>query len=264
MTFTEKLRRAAAEVNKSKLGQAVGLGANTISSYIAKGSVPRADIALKIARAVSVPLEWLTDDAQSWPPPAQSGRSLADVPYTELARELGRRYRLEVLDAVAGLDQAEREDWDAAAAAVRSLKPGADPPPSVVRLLMFQSRLIDSVATVTARYDVRLVADFMHDQMRGGDRPVESVQYAKAVLRLNDLEARDGFGGLLRWSLDHADEIRRLGVFKKTLLTTNWLMQLTHEQRRGELLAQPPEGPATDAGTPTPRVTKRATRKLHI
>ena len=72
MNFTEKLKRASADLNKSKAGERVGLKADTISSYITKKAIPRLDTAVKIARALSVPLEWLADDSQDWPPPQPS------------------------------------------------------------------------------------------------------------------------------------------------------------------------------------------------
>jgi hypothetical protein len=70
MTFREKLRSLGAGVNKSARGVGVGLKPNTISTYMVKGSIPRADIALKMARALGVDVAWLIDDAAPWPPPA--------------------------------------------------------------------------------------------------------------------------------------------------------------------------------------------------
>jgi transcriptional regulator with XRE-family HTH domain len=68
MTFAEKLRAVSEGVNKARAGKAAGMRSTTISNYIATRSIPRADIALKLARALGVSLEWLVDDAQGMPP----------------------------------------------------------------------------------------------------------------------------------------------------------------------------------------------------
>ena len=68
----------------------VGLAPTAISNYIASGSIPRADIALKIARAVGVPLDWLIDDSQDFPPPMPLGSEAESPAVTpeECARKI--------------------------------------------------------------------------------------------------------------------------------------------------------------------------------
>lgn len=71
MTFAEKLKRVTEllAVNKSEISRRAGLKPNAISSYIAKqDTVARADIAARIARALGVDLEWLSDPSKNWPP----------------------------------------------------------------------------------------------------------------------------------------------------------------------------------------------------
>lgn len=68
MTFHEKVTRLCEDRNKSKLSRRAGLSSTGISSYIAKGCLPRLDIALRIARAIGVSLDWLADDTANWPP----------------------------------------------------------------------------------------------------------------------------------------------------------------------------------------------------
>jgi len=70
MNFTEKLSRLTADRSKSEVARAASLSATTISNYIARGSLPRYDIAVRIARAVGVSVEWMLDDAADFPPPA--------------------------------------------------------------------------------------------------------------------------------------------------------------------------------------------------
>lgn len=72
MKFTEKLRLLTDGQNKARIGRCSGLGTTTISNYIAKGSMPRADIAVKMASALNVPIDWLCDDDRDWPPPSST------------------------------------------------------------------------------------------------------------------------------------------------------------------------------------------------
>jgi transcriptional regulator with XRE-family HTH domain len=109
MQFREKLRNLAADQNKAKAGRAVGLGDTTISTYIAKGSIPRADIAFKISKAFNVPTDWLLDDSQEWPPPERI--LLADVDDNRLMREVCRRARLDAIDVRELVDRAGQINW---------------------------------------------------------------------------------------------------------------------------------------------------------
>jgi transcriptional regulator with XRE-family HTH domain len=246
MTFTEKLKKCGQDVNKAKAGETAGLGPTTISNYIAKGSIPRADIALKIARALDVPFEWLIDPDQSWPPPAKSKseRSLTDVPYTELGRELGRRYRLELLDVLAALDHANREDWSSAIEAVRSLKPDHPIPPRAARLMAQLQRIIEQTLTVTLRYDVRLVADFLHDQLPGRDRPIEEMTYTAVLTRFFHIQQSKGLLPLIDWMNEHPEQLRAAGLFSGRCLTVVEILELIDEKKRGELLRKTVEAKA--------------------
>lgn len=116
--FHEKLRRRVEELglNKAKAAREVGLPESTISNYIADDrSLPRIDIAVKIAKAIRVPLQWLADDDAEWPPP--DGNLKADVGVAvasndQLILELARRSRLEMLKILGFLERAEKiPDW---------------------------------------------------------------------------------------------------------------------------------------------------------
>lgn len=68
MTFTEKLRRLCSDRNKAAVSRNAELPTNAVSNYITKGQCPMAPIALRLARALGVSVEWLIDDAKDWPP----------------------------------------------------------------------------------------------------------------------------------------------------------------------------------------------------
>ena len=123
MTFQEKLRRLAPTINKSRAARAVGLKANAISTYMAKGSLPRIDIALKIALALGVPLDWLADDQQDFPPPAKASSSIRDFGDADLVHDLAQRYRSAKLDFLNEADRVKQFDWERAARDAERLGP---------------------------------------------------------------------------------------------------------------------------------------------
>jgi transcriptional regulator with XRE-family HTH domain len=68
MSFHEKLRRLTATSNCAEVSRQLGLSRTALSEYLNKGCTPRADIAFRLARVLSVSLDWLMDDAAGWPP----------------------------------------------------------------------------------------------------------------------------------------------------------------------------------------------------
>jgi DNA-binding XRE family transcriptional regulator len=154
--FTEKLRRCAASINKAKAGKAAGLSPTTISNYIAKGSIPRADIAMKMARALGVPLEWFVDDSQGWPPPSGPNASMTTE---QLAGELGRRMVPVGVVMLGKIHEAQRVDWAAVAGELMDADPKSPLPARLRRLVELPSQ-INALASELLRYEpVALVGD---------------------------------------------------------------------------------------------------------
>lgn len=60
-TFNDRLEKLLKERNlqKKDLADAIGISANGISTWKATGTIPRADIAIKIARYLNVSVEFL-------------------------------------------------------------------------------------------------------------------------------------------------------------------------------------------------------------
>lgn len=58
-----------AGIGRRDLAETAGIPNATLHGWISGQVKPSADGALAIARALGVPLEWLLDDAQSYPPP---------------------------------------------------------------------------------------------------------------------------------------------------------------------------------------------------
>jgi transcriptional regulator with XRE-family HTH domain len=114
MTFHEKLRMRveALGLNKARAAREAGLPESTISSYLSKDkSLPRIDIAFKIARAIGVPLDWLADDKANWPPPIPAAGVVENIQDGFLMREICRRLRLASMDVKERIEKAERIDW---------------------------------------------------------------------------------------------------------------------------------------------------------
>jgi hypothetical protein len=68
MTICEKLTRLLEDRNKTAVAKRAGLRPTYFYQVISEGKCPSAYRALRIARALNVGVEWLLDDAQSWPP----------------------------------------------------------------------------------------------------------------------------------------------------------------------------------------------------
>src|SRR5438552_1110885 len=125
MNFKEKLKRATEGKKRSDLARRANLNPKVISNYInRKSTIPRADIAAKIAKALDVTVEWLFDDAQGWPPPQPVTVTPASFSDQELMRELAIRWRNALLDFISAADAAEEFDWQRATREVQRTPPG--------------------------------------------------------------------------------------------------------------------------------------------
>jgi len=197
MKFHEKLRRRVAELglNKSKAARAVGLHESVISNYLFReDSLPRVDIALKIARACKVPLEWLADDNMDWPPPAENAPALYKIGDRDLVFELAARWRRKQDELLLLLDQAEKMDWGKFAASLRSYyeKKGVGQDEIIDgRTIVF--KLITARADGGEGYDISRFSDRHHDAMPGSERDRSEFDAAKINDRISKILANKSF-----------------------------------------------------------------------
>jgi transcriptional regulator with XRE-family HTH domain len=176
VTFHEKLRRRVAQlgIKKSRAAREAGLPASTINSYLAKPkSLPRIDIAAKIAKAVNVPLEWLIDDSAGWPPPSAdwSDRTVTDASDESLVREVCRRLRLAQIDFLESARATGSIDWVAVTEATVGAESGAELPEISKRAMV----LLGSVQAKFNRlrsFDVDFYAILHHSDLPGGNRSI--------------------------------------------------------------------------------------------
>jgi transcriptional regulator with XRE-family HTH domain len=91
MRFAEKVNRRLAELgwNDSRLAIEAKVSTSAVGKWTDGESLPRIDLAIRVARALSVSLDYLADDALDEPPPPSEARSVADEMILDLARELG-------------------------------------------------------------------------------------------------------------------------------------------------------------------------------
>ena len=155
MRFAEKLAKLTENGGKAKLSQKAGLPSTAISDYISKGNVlPRVDKALSLARALAVPLEWLADDAQGWPPPEPtSPPSASDLSDRKLMGEVVRRRRLVRMNALESLEIAEGTDWASVRRAIPSVPKGGPLTPDLAVAILLAFTLGHSDALALLLYD---------------------------------------------------------------------------------------------------------------
>ena len=195
MNFTEKLTRLTEDRSKSAVAAEAGLPPTAISNYLNKKHTPAADTALKIARALQVPLEWLVDDEQEWPQPPVAAMSALSA--EELAAELGARFIGVGRALFANLRTAEGAKWEAMARELLNADPDDDPPRSLEKLMALPSQiealgrelrrfdpaaqLGEAIGPVHANYRLSLL-DLVDDLHRFVERPDYRAAVALAAL----------------------------------------------------------------------------------
>lgn len=68
LTLGQKLGLFAETHKLIAIAKAAGVSSGTLAKYIHHGVTPSSKIALRLARALGVSVEWLIDDTQGWPP----------------------------------------------------------------------------------------------------------------------------------------------------------------------------------------------------
>jgi transcriptional regulator with XRE-family HTH domain len=198
MDFAEKLSRLTEEKNKQKLSNAAGLPATAVSDYIAKGSIPRADKALALARALNVPLEWLVDDAQEWPPPTQQRQEPTDLSDSQLLVELVRRRRLAQIDFWEAIELAEQVDWRRFKRDLEAVHEGAPIPRELVRLSNIPYAIHASLMRLMRFSDLTAVEQAVGAKLPTGGHPVEALDQKRLEERRRQLWTNKSFQSALK------------------------------------------------------------------
>lgn len=196
MQFHQKLRKRVQELglNKSKAARDAGLPDSTISSYLAKPeSLPRIDIALKLASALDVPLSWLADDSLDWPPPPLMTGGAQQLSTQELMSELSRRFRIEAVRIWEDIQRAEKTDWTTVG--IKMLSGDLDRPFTADLQLptrLYQS--LENASLVLSFFDLSIMSAELPDVPGAGIDPRE-LRTEKLMERIGKL--REKFPGMV-------------------------------------------------------------------
>lgn len=190
MNFREKLKLLGGQVNKAEKARSVGLPATMISTYIAKGSIPRGDIALKMARALDVPVDWLLDDSKDFPPPKVKSKSLEDALDSELMAEVGRRKLDAALDLLKEIEQASKFDWDKLSIEAHKLSESSSIPTEITVAFETVRRIESKEERLFATFDDRIFMALLYSERRRDDKSLPDFRQAKA--RYDEFMGRAG------------------------------------------------------------------------
>ncbi len=69
MKLAEKIRRSKEGRGYADIAREVGCSSENVRKIIDQGSQPGFFLGVRLAKALDVPVDWLADDDQDWPPP---------------------------------------------------------------------------------------------------------------------------------------------------------------------------------------------------
>ena len=111
MKLDAKLRKLLGNRSVKDVADAAGVSRASFSTYINRGSIPRADVAMKLASYFAVSLEWLADDEQDFPPPEDVKPTPSSFSDDELLWEITQRYRVVTTNIRRQFEMIDTLDW---------------------------------------------------------------------------------------------------------------------------------------------------------
>jgi len=202
MKFHEKLRKRVEDLglNKSKAAREAGLPESTISNYLVKEeSLPRIDIAAKIAKAIRVPLEWLADDAADWPPPEMKAKeTLAKVEDETLVLELAIRMRRAHIWLLQALEKAAKIDWEAVQRGAAEFTEDQDNFTPEMHKALEAVRQIEMANFLWQSLNPTVAGWVAHELMPGADRPREDFNPLSTIIRVLEVMGNSAYLELRR------------------------------------------------------------------
>lgn len=194
MTFAEKLIKLIGEDSRARIARKAALQPSILNNYVNRGSAPMARAALQLARALSVPLDWLIDDAQEWPPPDPKEKlSPSLLSDRDLMMEVARRDRLEIIHFLECLDKAEKVDWEAIHREVSTFRDDEPIPPTSREVMGLVVTLFYIHNQLLGRYQPEYFARHNHAAMPGADRPLELFDTGNLLQRWANLIQKQGY-----------------------------------------------------------------------
>jgi len=210
MKFRDKLLKLTEGKTRSVIADAAKLKPGILNNFFNRdNSEPMASTALKLSRALEVPLDWLVDDEAGWPPPKP--REPQDVPYSLLIGELARRCHIDVLEVLSAFDALDKQDFRKVLEFANKFKPGDTVP----------DEFAEGISAVIAaaerglsprRYDIDAVAVSLHDSLPGKDRERGTVTMGACRQKYAEALNRPGFRDLAEWMDRHYDVLAAAGL----------------------------------------------------
>jgi transcriptional regulator with XRE-family HTH domain len=228
MEFVEKLKALTSGENKSLIARRAGLSPTAISDYLQKGYIPRADKALMLARGLGVPLEWLLDSTKGMPPPKAQKFSAGDLSDEELMDEAARRYRRQVLRALASVRLLEGiKDWPTVARQIVETPPGNPLPAQLAKLVEVLRFVQSDLFQAANRFNVRTHADMNTERMPGGlDVDLDEIEPRALEARFRQFVRDNPFASLLLEYAHFPDVIPEFNVVEWRLFALKRLENL--------------------------------------
>lgn len=140
-------------MRKSELASKSAISRSVLSKYLNRRSIPPATIAIRVARALDVSLDWLADDARDWPPPSIDAPRPDQLSHEELMREVGRRYWNDLSFAWSELRSLRAIDWVAECRAALDVPFDEQMPAEQRRRLLWPMMAEHALVQLEHRYD---------------------------------------------------------------------------------------------------------------
>jgi transcriptional regulator with XRE-family HTH domain len=197
VTFAQKIERWTAENQRSRaqLAGNAGLDPSVLHNYVKRDSAPMAETALRVARAMKVPIDWLIDDArEEWPPPDVTKISPSAFSDQELMRELAIRWRNALLDLLTAMDTFEDFDWASAIQQAQRTPLDKPLPDDVRRAIALLLEVHSRFMRWRNEFDLETFCITHHDSLPGASLPagqLDDTEIGFRFKRADDLpEAR--------------------------------------------------------------------------
>jgi len=238
MEFTEKLDRLSRR-DRSTISKKAGLPNSAISNYVSRKQIPRADTALKLARALKVPIEWLIDDEQGWPPPAGEAKLAKTLTDGALLAELLQRTVLERVDLLDKLERANKVDWTAQDKVICDVPNGTSVPRDTASLVSFIHSVLLGQLNSSTKYDLRSYEAFMDRLVIPANRRIEELDPKKLDEAFRSFVSNwdfQCFVGHLFWKAENLPEAER----EKLRALPSLMKLINHEVNLSDFKPIPP------------------------
>jgi len=160
--FVMKFREKLVELTRGRVRKDVaadaGIAPGILNNYINRGSEPMASQALKLARALQVPFDWLVDDDSAMPPPSMTD-SLANINDNALMAEVTKRWMRALKELQSAYERVAVYDWAAARKVLQNWDGADDPlPPDVQEIENVVRDLMTRVYIAEHWFDPRRIS----------------------------------------------------------------------------------------------------------